>query len=184
MLSVEKLTGADHHTSNDSIFKRPHLDSFWEFCFERFNVDIRSTKYKINVLAVVEFLLPNFNEKLLFIWDVSRCTKTKMNTIDNNKKPIEFKYLGKFWESNGPYKSWIKGDFNKLNTLLVDDSPLKSSTIFQLYDGFYGDKSQRVKSTLHFLRLLLLYLSCDSSSLFLRFFFIPSLHNPSSLNRV
>ncbi|KAL4563330.1 hypothetical protein LXL04_027371 [Taraxacum kok-saghyz] len=41
------------------------------------------------------------------IWiDGSRCTKTNMKIIDNNNKLIEFKYMGKFWESNGPCKSW------------------------------------------------------------------------------
>ncbi|KAL4586893.1 hypothetical protein LXL04_011540 [Taraxacum kok-saghyz] len=109
----------------DAVFKRPHLDSFWEFCFERFNVGIWSTKHYDNLLRVVQFLLPTFEEKLLFIWDGSRSTKTKIYTIDN-KKPIEFKYLRKFWESNGPCKFWVKGYFNESNTLLVDDSPYKA----------------------------------------------------------
>ncbi|KAL4581975.1 hypothetical protein LXL04_006511 [Taraxacum kok-saghyz] len=112
---------ADKYIPKRAIFKRPFLDDFLRFCFERFHVGIWSSRTHKVLDPAVYCLLGNLKKNLLFIWDNSFCTKTKMKTLENKHKPVVFKDLRKIWD-----KSWWKGPFHESNTLLIDDSPYKA----------------------------------------------------------
>lgn len=108
-----------------AVFKRPHCDDFLQFCFERFNVGIWSSRTKRNVDSILELLMGEHRSKLVFCWDQSHCTRTGFNTIDNQNKPLVLKELNKLWEKDDPSLPWNIGDYNESNTLLLDDSPYK-----------------------------------------------------------
>ncbi|XP_071731012.1 uncharacterized protein [Rutidosis leptorrhynchoides] len=117
---------ADKYILRRAIFKRPFLDDFLRFCFERFNVGIWSSRTKKILDPVVDFLLGDFKKKLLFCWDASKCTNSGFRTLEDKHKCIVFKDLSKIWNQNGPGNSWVKGSFHESNRLLLDDSPYKA----------------------------------------------------------
>lgn len=108
-----------------AIFKRPFLDDFLEFCFERFDVAIWSSRTRKILDPVVDYLLRDLKKKLLFLWDLSHCTSSSARSLENRHKFIVFKKLWKIWEENGSVTS-KNGYYNELNTLLLDDSPYKA----------------------------------------------------------
>nr|GEY66412.1 hypothetical protein [Tanacetum cinerariifolium] len=92
---------ADKYSHRKEVFKRPYLDDFLSFCFDKFNVGIWSSRMKKNLDPVVDCLFGDLKKKLLFIWE-----------------------LRKVWEKT--CRTWVKGTFNESNTLLLDDSPYKA----------------------------------------------------------
>lgn len=131
-----------------SVFKRPFCDDFLQFCFERFDVGVWSSRTKRNVDDVIDFLMGDNKSKLLFCWDQSHCTDTGFNTIENQNKPLLLKEVKKLWEKHDQNLPWQKGDYNESNTLLLDDSPYKAlrnppyTAIFP-YTYQYVDKKDR-----------------------------------------
>lgn len=109
-----------------AIFKRPFYRDFLEFCFERFEVAIWSSRTKRNFDSIVDYLVGEIKHKFLFCWDLSYCTSTKFKTLENKHKPLVFKELQKIWEKCDPNLPWEMGYYNESNTLLLDDSPYKS----------------------------------------------------------
>ncbi|KAL0461570.1 UNVERIFIED_CONTAM: hypothetical protein Slati_0044600 [Sesamum latifolium] len=97
-----------------------------EVLFQNFDVGIWSSRYRIVIRRIVNFLLGDLKCKLLFCWDMSHCTRTRFKTLENCHKPMVFKELRKIWESDNPNLPWKKGDYNESNTLLLDDSPYKA----------------------------------------------------------
>ncbi|KAI3462874.1 hypothetical protein Pfo_019537 [Paulownia fortunei] len=136
----------DIHISGRAIFRRPFCDDFLEFCFQNFDVGIWSSRSKIIIDKVVNYLLGDLKDKLLFCWDLSHSTKTGFKTLENSHKPLVCKELRKIWENDGPNLRWKKGDYNESNTLLLDDSPYKAllnplhTAIFP-YSYCYADKN-------------------------------------------
>ncbi|KAA0058001.1 MATH and LRR domain-containing protein PFE0570w-like protein [Cucumis melo var. makuwa] len=116
----------DFVISRKAVFKRPFCDEFLQFCFERFEVGIWSSRTWRNLDMLVRFLMRDSRRKLLFCWDQSHCTTTRFTTIENDRKPLVLKELKKIWENLEPYLPWKKGEFNESNTLLLDDSPYKA----------------------------------------------------------
>ncbi|XP_010030887.2 probable C-terminal domain small phosphatase [Eucalyptus grandis] len=112
--------------SRKAVFKRPFVDDFVQFCFEKFAVGVWSSRTKRNVDPVVDFLMGDSKGKLLFCWDQSHCTITKFTTIENRDKPLVLKELRKLWDKLEPNLPWEKGVYNESNTLLLDDSPYKA----------------------------------------------------------
>ncbi|XP_048329591.2 uncharacterized protein LOC107418927 [Ziziphus jujuba] len=112
--------------SKKAVFKRPYCDEFLQFCFDKFNVGVWSSRTKKNIDTVVNFLMPVSKHKLLFCWDQSHCTMTGFNTIENRSKPLVLKELKKLWEKLDPDLPWERGDYDQTNTLLLDDSPYKA----------------------------------------------------------
>ncbi|GAB4860890.1 hypothetical protein Ancab_036051 [Ancistrocladus abbreviatus] len=112
--------------SSKAVFKRPFCDDFLQFCFERFDVGIWSSRTRKNVAALVDFLLGATKQKLLFCWDQSHCTKTGYSTMENKDKPLFLKELKKIWNKQGPDLRWVKGQYDESNTLLLDDTPYKA----------------------------------------------------------
>ncbi|XP_071696176.1 uncharacterized protein [Rutidosis leptorrhynchoides] len=109
-----------------AIFKRPFLDDFLEFCFERFDVAIWSSRTRKILDPVVDYLFRDLKKKLLFIWDLSHCTNTSARSFENRHKFVVFKYFRKIWEEYGPILDSDNGYYDESNTLLLDDSPYKA----------------------------------------------------------
>ncbi|KAH0467821.1 hypothetical protein IEQ34_002854 [Dendrobium chrysotoxum] len=51
-----------------SVFKRPFLDDFLTFCFERFVVGIWSSRNKNNIIGVINYVMGDSKDRLLFCW--------------------------------------------------------------------------------------------------------------------
>ncbi|XP_061365982.1 uncharacterized protein LOC133309242 [Gastrolobium bilobum] len=109
-----------------AIFKRPFYLEFLNFCFEKFEVGVWSSRTKKNIDAVIDYLMGKMKHRLLFCWDLSHCTATSFKTLENKHKPLVFKDLRKIWEKQDPNLPWEKGYYNESNTLLLDDSPYKA----------------------------------------------------------
>ncbi|KAF3643651.1 putative protein SPIRAL1-like 1-like isoform 1 [Capsicum annuum] len=117
----------DAIVSGKAVFKRPFHDDFLQFCFEKFNVGVWSSRIRKNVELVLDFLLGNAKEKLLFCWDQSHCTDTGFPVVGKRRdKPIILKELKKLWEKFEPDLPWERGEYDESNTLLLDDSPHKA----------------------------------------------------------
>ncbi|KAI5012726.1 hypothetical protein ZWY2020_024992 [Hordeum vulgare] len=108
------------------VFIRPYYDDFLRFCFQNFELGVWSSRMKVNVDAVVDILMKDLRQHLLFCWDLSHCTTTKCNTLENRYKPLVLKELKKLWNKEDPDLPWEQGEFSPSNTLLVDDSPYKA----------------------------------------------------------
>ncbi|KAJ6843290.1 uncharacterized protein M6B38_297225 [Iris pallida] len=150
--------------SGKAIFKRPFCDEFINFCFEKFDVGVWSSRKRYNVDCVVDFLLGDSKHKLLFCWDQSKCTYTGFNTLENRYKPLVLKELKKLWNKEGSDLPWEKGDYSPSNTLLVDDSPYKAlcnpkhTAIFPQPFRFDDEKDNSLgKSSLPKSTMLLIY---------------------------
>ncbi|KAK1572455.1 hypothetical protein Q3G72_032837 [Acer saccharum] len=103
-------------------FKRPKLREFLEFCFRNFKVAVWSSKEMKNLTPVLDVLMDkDIQDKLLFTWDRSKCTKTKYCTSKTSTKPLVLKELRKCWDDEV-----VKGKNNEFNTMLLDDSPYKA----------------------------------------------------------
>ncbi|KAI3980404.1 hypothetical protein MKX01_003943 [Papaver californicum] len=125
-LLVLDLNGLLVDIGKKSRTKRPFCDEFLKFCFERFHVGVWSSRKKGNVTNVVNFLMGDLKENLLFCWDVSHCTETGFKVLGDWYKPLVLKELKKLWNKHEPNLPWQKGVFNESNTLLLDDSPYKA----------------------------------------------------------
>ncbi|MBA0741179.1 hypothetical protein Gogos_014349 [Gossypium gossypioides] len=145
---------ADAHIAGRAIFKRSFCEDFLRFCFEKFEVGIWSSRNRRNLERVVDFLMGDMKQKLLFCWviitcflllsvklallykflsfgarlspDSSHCTTTRFKTLGHRYKPLVFKELRKLWRKCDPNLPWEKGYYNESNTLLIDDSPYKA----------------------------------------------------------
>ncbi|KAI3885449.1 hypothetical protein MKX03_036341 [Papaver bracteatum] len=120
------LADLSNHLGKKTRTKRPYCDEFLKFCFERFHVGVWSSRKKSNVINVVNFLMGDMKENLLFCWDVSHCTETGFRVLGDWYKPLVLKELKKLWNKHEPNLPWQKGVFNESNTLLLDDSPYKA----------------------------------------------------------
>ncbi|XP_014496436.1 ubiquitin-like domain-containing CTD phosphatase 1 isoform X2 [Vigna radiata var. radiata] len=112
---------ADATVGRKALFKRPFYLDFLNFCFEKFEVAIWSSRTRKNINYVINYLMGNMKQRLLFSWDLSYCTKTTFKSLENKHKPIVFKDLRKIWDL-----PWKNGYYNESNTLLLDDSPYKA----------------------------------------------------------
>ncbi|KAJ6707527.1 HALOACID DEHALOGENASE-LIKE HYDROLASE (HAD) SUPERFAMILY PROTEIN [Salix viminalis] len=117
---------ADIKIAKRAIFRRPFCFDFLNFCFERFEVGIWSSRTRKNVDSVIEFAMGDMQKKLLFCWDLSKCTATQFRTLENRHKPLVFKELRRIWEKDDSELPWEKGDYSESNTMLLDDSPYKA----------------------------------------------------------
>ncbi|KAL6877575.1 hypothetical protein ACP4OV_012790 [Aristida adscensionis] len=116
---------ADARVRGKLVFRRPYCDDFLRFCFQNFELGVWSSRKRENVNSVVNILMRDLKQYLLFCWDMSHCTVTGCTTVDNKSKPLVLKELKKLWckEDSLP---WEQGEFSASNTLLVDDSPYKA----------------------------------------------------------
>ncbi|CAA7051835.1 unnamed protein product [Microthlaspi erraticum] len=117
---------ADINIGRRAIFKRPFCEDFLNFCFDKFEVGIWSSRKKNNVDRITEFLLGDMKKKLLFCWDMAYCSTTTVGSLENRHKFVVFKDLNQLWQKHDPTLPWQKGDYNETNTVLLDDSPYKA----------------------------------------------------------
>ncbi|MCL7047501.1 hypothetical protein MKW94_026180, partial [Papaver nudicaule] len=82
--------------------KRPYCDEFLKFCFENFHVGVWSSRKKSNVNKVVNYVMGDMKENLLFCWDASHCTETGFKVIGEWYKPLLLKELKKLWNKYEP----------------------------------------------------------------------------------
>ncbi|KAI3784919.1 hypothetical protein L1987_44027 [Smallanthus sonchifolius] len=108
----------DKYIRKRAIFKRPYLDDFLRFCFDRFHVGIWSSRIMKNLEPMIDYLLGHWKKELLF--------SVGIGTLEANSKSIVVKDLRKIWDTDDPDNSWVKGTFHESNTLLLDDSPYKA----------------------------------------------------------
>ncbi|KAG1341952.1 hypothetical protein COCNU_05G001810 [Cocos nucifera] len=149
VLDYRKTLNADKWIDKQAVFKRPFCDDFLNFCFRKFDIGIWSSKKKKNVGAMVDYLMGDAKNRLLFCWDRSKCTVTGFSTVENAKKPLVLKEMKKLWNKEDPDLPWENGEYLPSNTLLVDDSPYKAlcnpphAAIFPYPYHFYdeGDNS-------------------------------------------
>ncbi|KAL0377600.1 UNVERIFIED_CONTAM: hypothetical protein Sradi_3065500 [Sesamum radiatum] len=126
VMPAPKDCRGDVHILGRAIFKRPFCDDFLKFCFQNFDVGVWSSRSKRIIDRVVEYLLGDLKDYLLFCWDMFHSTQTGFKTLENSHKPLVFKELRKIWETDDHTLPWKKGDYNESNTLLLDDSPYKA----------------------------------------------------------
>lgn len=62
----------------------------------------------------------------IILQDLSHCTPTRFNTLENRHKALVFKEVRRIWEKYDPNLPWERGYYNESNTLLLDDSPYKA----------------------------------------------------------
>ncbi|KAL6637877.1 hypothetical protein ACP70R_025449 [Stipagrostis hirtigluma subsp. patula] len=117
---------ADAKVRGKLVFRRPYCDDFLNFCAWNFELGIWSSRKRENVASVVDILMKDFKPRLLFCWDMSKCTFTGVKTLENMHKPLMLKELRKLWNKEEPDLPWEEGDYSPSNTLLVDDSPYKA----------------------------------------------------------
>ncbi|KAL3813475.1 hypothetical protein ACJIZ3_014743 [Penstemon smallii] len=126
VMPAPKDCRGDTHILGRAIFKRPFCDDFLKFCFQNFDVGIWSSRSKRIIDLVVNYLLGDLKERLLFCWDMFHSTQTGFKTLENSHKPLVCKELRNIWENDDPNLPWKKGDYDASNTLLLDDSPYKA----------------------------------------------------------
>ncbi|KAI5432279.1 uncharacterized protein LOC127128663 isoform X2 [Lathyrus oleraceus] len=115
----------DAMIAKKALFKRPFCSEFLNFCFEKFDVAVWSSRMEKNVNSIINHLLGNMSQRLIFCWNISQCTKTNIKALGNNHKLVVFKDLRRIWDKYYPDLPWEKGYYNESNTLLLDDSPYK-----------------------------------------------------------
>ncbi|EPS73978.1 hypothetical protein M569_00776, partial [Genlisea aurea] len=116
----------DVHMYGQAVFKRPFCWDFLEFCFQNFYVGIWSSRSERVLNGVVDYLMGGLKYKLVFCWNMEKCTKTGLKTLEHKHKLLVFKELREIWECNSFESPRKKGDFDESNTLLLDDSPYKA----------------------------------------------------------
>ena len=99
---------------------RPHLTSFIDFCLKNYNVAVWSSARKENVDHLIDLVFGKVKRNLLvFVWGQEMCDQVHPHpdgvTVD---KPLFLKDMAKVWKQFPQY--------NKSNTLLVDDSEWKT----------------------------------------------------------
>ncbi|XP_074273390.1 uncharacterized protein LOC141596999 [Silene latifolia] len=117
---------ADTKIAGRAVFTRPFCSDFLNFCLERFNVAIWSSRSRKIIDRLLNYLMGDMKDKLIFCWDLSHCTASNFRTLENKHKTLVFKELRKVWESYDSDLPWEKGFFNESNTFLLDDTPYKA----------------------------------------------------------
>ncbi|KAG2326619.1 hypothetical protein Bca52824_009347 [Brassica carinata] len=93
------------------VYKRPFAEDFMKFVLERFEVGIWSSACEKNVDIVLNIILQNLQDNLLFVWDQEECTDSGSTTLHNSDKPMFFKELSKvfkyFKDPEGEFCSYL-----------------------------------------------------------------------------
>ncbi|WZY90529.1 hypothetical protein YC2023_047264 [Brassica napus] len=72
------------------VYKRPFAGEFMKFCLERFEVGIWSSANESNVDIILNIVLEDLKNKLLFVWDQKQSTNIGLKTLENSDKPMFF----------------------------------------------------------------------------------------------
>ncbi|CAN6843802.1 unnamed protein product [Brassica oleracea] len=82
------------------VYKRPFAGEFMKFCLERFEVGIWSSANESNVDIILNIVLEDLKNKLLFVWDQKQSTNCGLKTLENSDKPMFFKIFLKCSKSS------------------------------------------------------------------------------------
>ncbi|CAH8363269.1 unnamed protein product [Eruca vesicaria subsp. sativa] len=115
---IPKNRSPDASCGPNLVYKRPFAEEFMKFILERFEVGIWSSACEKNVDIVLNIVLDNLQDNLLFVWDQEECTNSGSTTLGNSDKPMFFKDLSKVFQ-------YFKG-FSASNTIFIDDEPYKA----------------------------------------------------------
>nr|VDD15103.1 unnamed protein product [Brassica rapa] len=121
---MQNLSRKPENRSPDStcgpnlVYKRPFAGEFMKFCLERFEVGIWSSANESNVDIILNIVLEDLKNKLLFVWDQKQSTNIGLKTLENSDKPMFFKDLSKVFQK---FKK-----FSASNTFLIDNEPYKA----------------------------------------------------------
>ena len=94
--------------------KRPHLDDLLKLLFEHFTVAVWSEYNKDELDEIILYLFGDHRDKLLFIWDKSKCKEIDhpLNYKTKQKRKMFSKPLKTIWGEHP--------EFDMTNTLMVD----------------------------------------------------------------
>jgi carboxy-terminal domain RNA polymerase II polypeptide A small phosphatase len=93
------------------VYKRPHLETFLEFCFANFEVAIWTSSSEEYAKGIVDNILTS-SQKPVFVWSRSRCTYRR------SLETYEYEWLKNLTK--------VKRHAYKLeNVIMVDDTPAK-----------------------------------------------------------
>ncbi|KAI3683847.1 hypothetical protein L1987_84362 [Smallanthus sonchifolius] len=123
--TIPKNRRPDFSTGNFTVYKRPYVEGFLKFCFDRFEVGIWSSALERNIDGVLTNLMGELKSKLLFTWDQNQCTQTDFMCLDNKDKPVFLKELNHLWKKKYANLPWSDGEYSASNTLLITD-PVKA----------------------------------------------------------
>ncbi|CAN7137767.1 unnamed protein product [Brassica rapa subsp. narinosa] len=140
--SKKSIVLADDSDDDEyAMYKRPFAGEFMKFCLERFEVGIWSSANELvisflnfistyfdlifhgfdcrsNVDIILNIVLEDLKNKLLFVWDQKQSTNIGLKTLENSDKPMFFKDLSKVFQK---FK-----EFSASNTFLIDNEPYKA----------------------------------------------------------
>jgi len=91
-------------------WKRPHLDSFIEYCFNNFTVAVWSSALGHNVNDLVDFVFGDRKSELLFVWDQKHCDAVVLPDPVQPilyQKPLFKKPLAKVWAAYPEYANFL-----------------------------------------------------------------------------
>ncbi|KAG7638718.1 FCP1 homology domain [Arabidopsis thaliana x Arabidopsis arenosa] len=116
--NAPKNRSPDTSCGPNLVYKRPFAEEFMKFCLERFQVGIWSSACEKNVDIILNIILEDLEDKLLFVWDQEKCTDSGYKTLENSDKPLFFKDLSKVFQC-------FKG-FSASNTIFIEEEPYKA----------------------------------------------------------
>jgi TFIIF-interacting CTD phosphatase-like protein len=93
-----------------SIYKRPHLDKFLEFCFINFNVAFWTAGNSEYADRVIKFICPEHQPK--FVWSLDRCTPRITPEGEEYNKDIK----------KITRRKWPGQKYRREQILMVDDN--------------------------------------------------------------
>uniref|UniRef100_A0A7N0UDD9 Mitochondrial import inner membrane translocase subunit TIM50 n=2 Tax=Kalanchoe fedtschenkoi TaxID=63787 RepID=A0A7N0UDD9_KALFE len=123
---IPKTRSPDTTYGSFYVYKRPFVEDFLKFCFERFEVGLWSSAREWYVDNALDCLMSGLKPKLAFIWGHKKCTDTGFTTLENSKKPVYLKKLKNLWDNQTGDLPWPKGRHSAADTLMIDDEPYKS----------------------------------------------------------
>ncbi|MFS7990319.1 putative FCP1 domain, HAD superfamily protein [Helianthus anomalus] len=109
----------DFRYGNFLVYMRPYCVEFLKFCFERFDVGLWSSAREQNLQGILDNVMGDLKNKLLFTWDQEHCTDSGFMCLEKKDKPLYLKELSHIWEKKYPNLPWSDGEYSASNTLLV-----------------------------------------------------------------
>ncbi|KAF5784148.1 putative FCP1 domain, HAD superfamily protein [Helianthus annuus] len=109
----------DFRYKNLLVYKRPYCVDFLKFCFERFHVGLWSSFKEQNLQGILDNVIGDLKNKLLFTWDQEQCTDSGFMCLEKQDKPLLLKELSHIWDKKYPNLPWSDGEYSASNTLLI-----------------------------------------------------------------
>lgn len=120
---------------NKSMYVRPYSKEFFDYIFDNFTVMLWSSAQNHSVKFMSKIFGDKTN-KLTLTWDRN---SLGLSARDFNRKVVTIKDLNKVWHHFG------EGKYDATNTILLDDSPLK--TALQPYNAIHPTEFEHFSST-------------------------------------